>query len=361
MKKVCIFCGEKPVNKNKEHIIPKWLIELTGDLKRVANIYKDVDKVISYAWQSYTFPACEECNSYYSDLEAKTKFIVENILNEKPVTHKEFNIFLDWLDKVRIGIWLGNLMLLKVDLDPKYFINQRIGAKDRICILYKIEDDEKGIGIIGTDTQIFEASPSCFGLIINNLVILNYSSELIVSKNIGFPYPKNFHYERDYVMIDEFVNGTSEISYPIVDSLLYKPALRFYQSIITSNGKFIRPQVGKTHKYFKQNCYFFNKSLMKSRVLVVDENYDIDGFWKDKISYLFKFPIKFQRELMNLMISQIVLEQQNNHINKSRGNYHYADNKEKEEHEKYFDFLIWQNNSKINYIKELLKSLTRLK
>jgi hypothetical protein len=32
--KVCVFCGEKPTNKTKEHIIPEWLIELTGDINR---------------------------------------------------------------------------------------------------------------------------------------------------------------------------------------------------------------------------------------------------------------------------------------------------------------------------------------
>jgi hypothetical protein len=37
MDKFCVFCGEKPENKNKEHIIPKWLIELTGNPNRQAN------------------------------------------------------------------------------------------------------------------------------------------------------------------------------------------------------------------------------------------------------------------------------------------------------------------------------------
>jgi len=358
MKKVCIFCGEKPVNKNKEHVIPKWLIELTGDPKRVANICKDGDKYIAYAWQSYTFPACEECNSYYSDLEAKTKLIIENLIAEKSITHKDFNIFLDWLDKVRIGVWLGNLMLLKVDLDPNYFIKQRIGTKDRICVLYKIKGNEKGISLIGTHTQIFEASPSCFGLIINDLVIFNFSKELIISKNIGFPYPNNYHYDKDFVIIDKIVNGTSEISYPIIDSLLFKPAIRFYQSIITSNGKFVRPQFGKTYNYFKNNCYKFSKSLVKSRILVVDENSDFDEFWNDKTSYQFKFPEKFEKDLIIPMICQMVLEQQNNFINNDRKYYLDTNSTESEKREKSFDFLIWQNNIELDYLKELLAPFT---
>ena len=31
MDKFCVFCGNKPKGKNNEHIIPKWLIEFTGD------------------------------------------------------------------------------------------------------------------------------------------------------------------------------------------------------------------------------------------------------------------------------------------------------------------------------------------
>ena len=34
LEKRCIFCGKKPSEKNREHIIPRWLIALTGDPKR---------------------------------------------------------------------------------------------------------------------------------------------------------------------------------------------------------------------------------------------------------------------------------------------------------------------------------------
>jgi len=31
MDKFCIFCGDKPQSKNLEHIIPQWLLKMTGD------------------------------------------------------------------------------------------------------------------------------------------------------------------------------------------------------------------------------------------------------------------------------------------------------------------------------------------
>ena len=39
--KFCVFCGKKPENKNKEHIIPQWLIKLTGDPNRKINLGVD--------------------------------------------------------------------------------------------------------------------------------------------------------------------------------------------------------------------------------------------------------------------------------------------------------------------------------
>ena len=34
MEKRCIFCGKVPETKTKEHVIPQWLINMTGDPKR---------------------------------------------------------------------------------------------------------------------------------------------------------------------------------------------------------------------------------------------------------------------------------------------------------------------------------------
>jgi len=34
LEKHCIFCGECPVDKTKEHVFPEWLIKMTGNSKR---------------------------------------------------------------------------------------------------------------------------------------------------------------------------------------------------------------------------------------------------------------------------------------------------------------------------------------
>ena len=41
MNKICVFCGLQPHSKNKEHIIPQWLIKMTGEPNRQANFGHD--------------------------------------------------------------------------------------------------------------------------------------------------------------------------------------------------------------------------------------------------------------------------------------------------------------------------------
>ena len=78
MKKKCIFCGKEPKNTTKEHIIPQWLIKETGDPNRKAlfGINKKNQEHIIFNFNSFVFPACEECNNEYSQLENKVKSII---------------------------------------------------------------------------------------------------------------------------------------------------------------------------------------------------------------------------------------------------------------------------------------------
>lgn len=56
-----------------------------------------------YSLSAFTFPACTACNSEFSALEASAKSIVENLLALQPVSAGDFDILLDWFDKVRVG------------------------------------------------------------------------------------------------------------------------------------------------------------------------------------------------------------------------------------------------------------------
>ena len=167
MVKYCIFCGGAPSKKNKEHIIPKWLIEFTGDPKRMASLgipWNDPNGIRAFSWSSFHFPACESCNTKYSELEGAVKSIFFKMSYYSPLTAEELNLLLDWFDKVRIGLWLGmrylnqNVFVVK----PKFYIDQRIGAKDRVLIIYDSKYPRKKLVISGVDTPAFSYAPSVF-------------------------------------------------------------------------------------------------------------------------------------------------------------------------------------------------------
>src|ERR1700746_3874378 len=69
----CVFCGRVPEGKTKEHIIPQWLIRLTGDENRIIPLVVDKRDLrpISQSAASFVFPACDACNAAYSALETR--------------------------------------------------------------------------------------------------------------------------------------------------------------------------------------------------------------------------------------------------------------------------------------------------
>jgi hypothetical protein len=220
-KKVCVFCGEKPESKTKEHVIPKWLIELTGDLNRIItlgiswnHLMKENEiKELKFSFNSFQFPACKSCNEDFSKLEGLIKPIIEKILSDKYITVPEIDILLDWFDKVRVGLWLGFLFLEKglIPVNPKFHITRRIGDKDRSLAIYKFVDTKKGIQFGGANLPCFSFNPSCFSLTINNYLFLNISHDFIYSKNLGFPYPSKVSMENGAFLID-FVEGRRVIN-----------------------------------------------------------------------------------------------------------------------------------------------------
>jgi hypothetical protein len=117
MKKFCVFCGKLPQEKNKEHVLPRWLIALTGNPNRIGSFGIDFTKkpfsVRRFSFDSFTFPACSDCNAAFSLLEATAEPVVRKMLAFQPVNSSELIVLLDWLDKVRVGMWLGFFYLDK--------------------------------------------------------------------------------------------------------------------------------------------------------------------------------------------------------------------------------------------------------
>lgn len=358
MRKFCLFCGEKPIDKNKEHIIPQWLIKYTGDPKRIPLLGKKDGKEIKFSWLNFVFPACEECNSNFGKIEAKIQIILDKIDKEKSLSHNEINLFLDWLDKIRIGLWLGHAMLQKKDFEPNFFINNRVASKDRLCLIYKLNDSEKGIGLIGTDTPVFEHTPSCFSLTINNMIFFNYSKEFLLSKNLGFPYPNKFSYNSEkYLNIDKIVPGDYKIVYPIIEGKIIKPAVKFYQSILNGAHNFKKPIAGSGRSYFNTNCFIFNNNLIQSRIYISDEQNEFHGFWKQKENRNFRFKEKFERKLLVYAIIQMTLEHQNHSLKESLNKYEEMEPEEKAFFDNYYNEILKYNQDKINELDSVMHEI----
>jgi hypothetical protein len=205
----CVFCG-KPVGKaarSREHILPMWMLRATGDPNRVIKIESDpvTGADVLRPASTFHFPACKPCNERYGKtLETRAKRAVEALMAGKSLAVAQCYWLLDWLDKVRVGLWLGYNMLHKEEFAPKFRIDQRIGIKDRVAIVSADPDDgTKGFGLGGMDNQIFRTSQAGMYLKINNLRVLSLSFDGIVSRYAGMPFPKEmlaFSDEPDKVM-----------------------------------------------------------------------------------------------------------------------------------------------------------------
>lgn len=276
MNKFCVFCGNKPEDKTKEHIIPRWLIEYTGDPNRKISLGYDSKKkcIRRFAFKSLTLPACKKCNNDFGNLEERVKPVLMNILEKDKLKKDDISILLDWFDKVRIGLWLLYYSLDENNMDiiPKFHIEQRIGKRDRMLIIYKEHHNnknnvQKGIGFYGVNTEAFQLVPSCFSLRINEYCFFNVSKEFLFSRRIGFPYPlkKGAEYVRelDGVRFD-ISEGIKRNMLPLIRKNKFIPGIELYQpmfSPIIKNEEYF--SMYNNNEYVKQNSLDFKNGIGK--------------------------------------------------------------------------------------------------
>jgi len=222
MEKFCVFCGSKPVSKTMEHIIPKWLLEYTGDPNRKVRfgVNWETGKLMEYSFNDFMFPACRSCNITFSTLESQTKNIITDILDERSLGPISLATLFSWFDKVRIGLWLAYLMLNKnkYGIKPHFYIQQRMDANDRMLLIYKSSDNRKGIQFIGVNLPLFSCIPSCFGLAINQFYFINISADFLFSRRLGLPYPKEIFLQNDGRIKITMEMGMERVLLPLVRS-----------------------------------------------------------------------------------------------------------------------------------------------
>ena len=236
MSKFCIFCGNKPENKNKEHIIPQWLSKHTNRFHKVCEFGESVTTA-KIPFSALTFPACTKCNDAFGKLEAAVKPILLDLMDSKPLDATQISLLLDWFDKIRVGLWLSELTLSKkVDkIDPKFHINDRLGQKDRVLIIERLQDVGEGLAFVGTNSPLFVEMPSAFALIINDFVFVNASEYGLVSNKLGFPQFRKMQFTTDRnAQILDIGMGRHKTTHPVVSdynasptrTLIYQPMFR---------------------------------------------------------------------------------------------------------------------------------------
>ncbi|MGA2785463.1 MAG: hypothetical protein ABSF09_12265 [Candidatus Bathyarchaeia archaeon] len=241
-RRFCVFCGAKPETRTREHIIPQWLIELTGDPKRKAifgpfwNTAKREFEMHTFAFDQFTVASCDACNMEFSKLEKSTKQIIESILKEKPLDSRDFHILLSWLDKVRVGLWLAYYSVQKNiwEIVPQFFVKSRMDMSDRMVLIYRSDLRDPRLRVEGHTVPAFQYQPTCFVLNVNQFILFNISTSFLLSERMGLPYAFRRAYTNTPQIETTLANGRNRIVYPLVRFKYDHHCAEIFQPIFTS-------------------------------------------------------------------------------------------------------------------------------
>ncbi len=292
MKKFCVFCGNPPNEKNKEHVIPRWLIEITGDPKRNANFGPFYDalklEMKKYSFKHFVFPACSSCNEEFGKIEQKTKPVMETLLNNGHLDARDFDLILTWFDKIRISSALASLYQLKnpYKITPNYYINEGIKSRDRMLLIYKSNHNFKCLNVFGIGPIIIRY-PICIGLIINNFGFIYIAKSFLLHRYFGLPFPKIDPIYKEDFEIDLLV-GPKETNFPIIE-YHYDPECTKILHPIVNKGVREDPKANFFYGQCNYDKIFIDKQSLIGKIFYVDNSKPIyypnnkSGLWIPKV------------------------------------------------------------------------------
>jgi hypothetical protein len=232
--RICIFCGDPPEERNREHPLPQWLLALTGDPKRTVThgFNWETLKSIRFAFDQFAFPACASCNVSWSGIENGAKRVIECLIQKQAMSPGDYVLLLDWLDKVRVGLWLGHRYLQKTPITPNFTINTRVGMKDRMVAVYPVGDHQWGLNVYGAETPLFQFQPSVFALRINNILLLNASWDWMCSARCGYPYPRTLECNVSTGLMEASnFRRRKGLRHPVMSGVM-KPCVLLFQPVV---------------------------------------------------------------------------------------------------------------------------------
>lgn len=236
-RRLCVFCGKKPTEKNREHVVPRWLLEMTGTSKRLAtfapvwNSSEGKLGVLRIPFTKFEFPACKKCNERFSELEGAARQIVEKMLSHEAISQHDLEILLSWLDKVRTGLWLAFYYLQKnfLVIDPHMAIAERVDRSDRLVFIYRSVERTEGVHILGANVPAFQYLPVCFGLIVNDLGFLNASTDFLLARRLGLPHGTAERWGKWPSLIYRFEPPREQVMLPVLRGNWGDQCTRVYQ------------------------------------------------------------------------------------------------------------------------------------
>jgi len=292
-KKFCIFCGKKPDKKTKEHLIPKWLIDFTGDHNRTISVGPIISPSVTnenklgffknISFNEFVFPACLKCNQRFGEFESRIKPILTNLISFQQLTSYDINLLLDWFDKIRIGLWLGYHQYYSENywgILPHFYISERLGKSDRGLLIYQADREFDGVRFVGVNTPAFAHVPSCFTLTINNLFIINVSHVSLFSKQGGFPYFEYPEFTEDEKIKGYVEHGTNILDFPIWE----------YESLPNENVIaqiiYLVPDDHEIFPEYYENDYVKNNTLLPSKSIPIIQKENSVSFYPSSNSNL---------------------------------------------------------------------------
>lgn len=277
--KRCVFCGENPVSKNKEHILPQWLIEYTGDPKRLINLPVFDLKNRAYsmkqmAFDQFVFPACEVCNNRFAELEGKAKQAFLGLFEKRTINLQYADILLDWFDKVRVGVWLAAQVWDKSPLfiTPRFHIQDRIAKHDRILYFSSCKQSQKGLRFTGINDPIFKCIPSFVSLRVCNMAFVSVSEIGICAGALGLPRIKQHRVIDDaYSDVDIVIPKPGKRSnwpaaptkFHMLAQACYKDCSRYIEIENSIRDRMIDKSKSKPHLYYNGRMVCLDDSAVK--------------------------------------------------------------------------------------------------
>lgn len=276
MKKFCVFCGKPPHNKNNEHVIPRWLIGMTGDPKRNANFgpfYDDTKlEIKQISFDKFVYPACYSCNKEFGEIEGRVKPVIIDLLSNGQLDSKDFNLLLTWFDKIRIGSALASLYQLKnlYDITPNYYINDGVTSRDRMLLIYKSNHDFKCLNVFGIGPFIVNY-PICIGLIVNNYGFINIASSFLLHRYFGLPFPKINPMYKDDLEVDLCPGPYKTFDNRIIEYHYDQECTEIFQPIINN-----RIRENPVANFFYGQCnydkIFINKTSLLGKIFYANNS-----------------------------------------------------------------------------------------